>query len=165
MTSALGGAPRNELFRQRMSLGQLVRVPGREPMPNRLVGDLILRHGCDDLVVHEQSVHVQRLVARRIGCFELNRAAALSIFDAGEQRRLEQLGFVLEFFHLTSSEQLEFTRYAALAGASRGGNPNARRKARANWLAEPKPVASAISTTASDVSRNNWRARSNRSAR
>ena len=38
-------------------------------------------------------------------------------------------------------------------------------KARANWLAEAKPVATATSSTGSDVSRRSWRARSSPSAR
>jgi hypothetical protein len=46
-----------------------------------------------------------------------------------------------------------------------GENPKTRRKARANWLADPKPVASAISTMASEVSRSSCRERSKRKAR
>ncbi len=41
------------LFQQRMPLGQLMLIPGREPMPNRLFADLVLRHRRDDLVVHQ----------------------------------------------------------------------------------------------------------------
>src|ERR1039458_1180368 len=46
------------LFQQRMSVRQLMRIPGREPMPNRLLADLVFRHRRDDLVVHEQAIDV-----------------------------------------------------------------------------------------------------------
>jgi hypothetical protein len=45
-------APRY-LFQQRMSVRQLVRIPGREPMSNRLLSDLVFGHRRNDLVVHE----------------------------------------------------------------------------------------------------------------
>jgi hypothetical protein len=37
-----------------MPIGQLMRVPSREPMPNRLFAELVFRHRRNDLVVHEQ---------------------------------------------------------------------------------------------------------------
>src|ERR1700686_316468 len=53
------------LCQQRMVVWQLMRVPGREPMPNALLADLVLRHRRNEFVVHQQSIDVQRLVARR----------------------------------------------------------------------------------------------------
>lgn len=51
------------LLEQRMPLGQLAGMPSREPMSNRFLADLILRHGRDDVVVNQQAIHVQRLLA------------------------------------------------------------------------------------------------------
>src|SRR6185369_8713665 len=53
----------------------------------------------------------------------------------------------------------------ARARTWRGAVAKARRKARANWLAEPNPAATATSRIGSDVSRMSWRARARRSAR
>jgi len=49
------GAAKNQpgLLQQRMPLGQLMRIPGREPVPNRLFADLVFRHRRNDLVVHQ----------------------------------------------------------------------------------------------------------------
>ncbi len=87
------------LFLERMSLGQLMRMPGREPVSNGLLAHLIFRHRRNDLVVYEQAVDVQRLVACRIGRLELDCAARFCILNTGKQRRFEQLGFVSELFH------------------------------------------------------------------
>jgi hypothetical protein len=87
------------LFQQRVSLGQLVRIPGREPMPDGLLADLLFRHWRDDFVVHQQAIYVQRLVLRGVGQLELDRLATFCIFDSGCQGRFEQFRFVLEFLH------------------------------------------------------------------
>ncbi len=41
------------LVQQGVPLGQLMRIPGREPMPDRLLADLVFRHRRNDLVVHQ----------------------------------------------------------------------------------------------------------------
>jgi hypothetical protein len=41
-----------------MPLGQLMRIPSREPMSNRLVGDLVFRHWRYDLIVYEQAIYI-----------------------------------------------------------------------------------------------------------
>jgi hypothetical protein len=82
-----------------------MRMPGREPMPYRLLGDLVFRHGCDDFVVNEQAVYVQRLEARRIGRLEFDRASPFRILDAREECRLEQFRFVFEFLHSATLQQ------------------------------------------------------------
>src|SRR5271165_5077575 len=91
------------LFLERMSLRQLMRMPRREPMSNSLLAHLIFRHWRNELVVNEEAIDVQRLVARRIGRLELNSTARFCILNAGEQRRFEQLRFVFEFFHVSAS--------------------------------------------------------------
>ena len=96
MLQGLNAASPPILFRQRMSLRQLVRIPCREPVPNRLFADLILRHRCNHLVVNQQAIHVKRLQARGIGGLEFHGLAPLRILNPREQRRLEQLRFVLE---------------------------------------------------------------------
>ncbi len=59
-------------------------------MTNRLLADLVFRHRRNELVVHQQAIDVQRLVARRVGRLELDRPAALRILNTGEQGRFEQ---------------------------------------------------------------------------
>ena len=80
---------RRRLFGQRIALRQLMRVPGRQPMTNRLFAHLFLRHRGDHFVVNEQPIDIQRLVARRVGRFEFDCLAAFRIFDAGQQRSFE----------------------------------------------------------------------------
>jgi hypothetical protein len=46
------------LFQQRMPVRQLVRIPGREPMANGLLADLVFRHWRNDFVVYEQAIDV-----------------------------------------------------------------------------------------------------------
>ena len=87
------------LLGQWVALGQLVRIPSREPMPNRLFTHLILRHRRNHFVVNQQAINVQCFIAGRICRLEFNRLAAFRILDTGEQRCLEQFRFVLEFFH------------------------------------------------------------------
>jgi hypothetical protein len=80
-----------------MPLGQLVRIPGRQPMPNRLLADLIFRHRRDELVVHQQAIDEQRLVAGGVRGLEFSSLALFRILNARQQSRLEQLPFVFEF--------------------------------------------------------------------
>src|SRR5262245_11004683 len=82
-----------------MPLGELMRIPGRKSMANRLLADLILRHGRDDLVMHQQTIDEERLVARGVRGLEFNGLAALRILNASKQSRLEQLPFMSEFLH------------------------------------------------------------------
>jgi hypothetical protein len=49
--------------------------------------------------VHQKPVDVQRLVARRVGRLEYDRAALLGVGNPGGQSGLEQLAFMLEFLH------------------------------------------------------------------
>jgi hypothetical protein len=65
-------------------------------MSNRLFGDLIFGHGRNDLVMHQQPIDVQRLVACRIRRLEFDSLAALGIFNACDQGRFEQFRFVPE---------------------------------------------------------------------
>src|SRR5271165_5838162 len=85
------------LFQQRMPLGQLVRVPRREAVADGLLGNLLFRHRRNDLVVHEQAIDVQRLVARRVGRLEFDRAPPFSVLNAGQQCRLEQFRLMFAF--------------------------------------------------------------------
>src|SRR5260221_13427711 len=87
-------------LRKRMPLGQLMHIPRRQPMPNRLLADLFFRHRRDDLVVDQQAIHVQSLVARRVGHFELDRAAPFRVLHTGKQGGLEQFRLVFEFLHV-----------------------------------------------------------------
>jgi hypothetical protein len=73
-----------------------MRIPGRQPMSNRLVSDLLFGHGRNDLVVYQQAIDVERLLARGIGRLELDCLAALRVFNACDQGRFEQFCFVLE---------------------------------------------------------------------
>jgi hypothetical protein len=43
---------RLSLIQQGMTLRQLMRIPSREPMSDRLVADLLFRHWRNDLVVY-----------------------------------------------------------------------------------------------------------------
>jgi hypothetical protein len=90
-----------------MSGRQLVGIPCREPMPNRLFADVLFGHGRDELVVHQQAVHVESLVTRRIGGLELYGLAAHCVFHAGLQRSLEQFRFVFEVFHALPIKKLQ----------------------------------------------------------
>src|SRR5690242_14751589 len=63
---------------------QLMRVPGRETMSNGLLADLFFGHGRNELVVHEQSVDIERLRTSRVGGLELNGLPALGIIDPGQ---------------------------------------------------------------------------------
>ena len=90
------------LTEQWVPLRQLVRVPGRQPVPDGLLADLVLRHRREDLVVDQQAIDVQRLGAGRIRGFELDGLAPFGVLDAGQQRRLEQFGLVLVFFHASA---------------------------------------------------------------
>src|ERR1700679_82693 len=77
------------LIQQWVPFGQLMRMPGWEPVPNCLLPHLIFRHRRNDLVVHEQAIDVQRLDAQRVCRLELHRAAALGILNARKQRRFK----------------------------------------------------------------------------
>src|SRR4051812_25516261 len=67
------------LAQQRVVLGQLMRVPGGEPVADGLLGDLVFGHRLDLLVVHQQPVHVQRLLARRVCRLKDDGAALLGV--------------------------------------------------------------------------------------
>jgi tetratricopeptide (TPR) repeat protein len=47
-----------DLFQQRMTVRQLVCIPGRETMPDRFFANLVFRHWRNDFVMHEQAVDV-----------------------------------------------------------------------------------------------------------
>jgi hypothetical protein len=79
-----------------MSLGQLMRMPGRQPVPDRLLADLIFRHRRDELVVHEQAIDEQCFVAGRVRGLEFSGLALLRILNAGQQRRFEQIPLMFE---------------------------------------------------------------------
>ena len=68
-------------------------------MPDGPIANLVLRHGRNHLVVYEQPINVQRLVAGRIRGLELDRFAALRIGHARDQGRFEQFRFVLELLN------------------------------------------------------------------
>src|ERR1022692_2949902 len=80
-----------------------MHMPGGQAVTYRLLADLVFGHRGNDLVVHQQSIHIQRLVAGRIGCLKLDRTAAFRIFDTGQQRCLIKLVLMLEFFHVPAS--------------------------------------------------------------
>jgi hypothetical protein len=80
-----------------MPLGQLVRIPSRKPVPNRLLADLIFRHRRDELVVHQQAIDEQRLVAGGVRGLEFGGLALFRVLNASQQSRLEQLPFMFEF--------------------------------------------------------------------
>ena len=86
-------------LQQRMTFRQLMRIPRGEAVPNGFFRHLVFRHRSDDLVVDEQAIDVQSLVARRIRGLELDRSAPFCILNAGQQRRLEQFRFVLALLH------------------------------------------------------------------
>src|SRR5919109_845947 len=81
-----------------MILRQL-RVPDRQLVPQCGVAHLRLRDRLNELVVHEQPVHVQQLVARGVRGLEHHRAPAFGVLDRGAQGRLEELGLVLQLLH------------------------------------------------------------------
>src|SRR5580658_3336107 len=98
-----------------------MRIPGCEPMPNRLLADLVFWHRRDHLVVYEQAIDVQRLVACRVGRLELGCLATFGILHASEQRRFEQFRLVFELLHvprLRSSTTKHTPNHLAIALAS-----------------------------------------------
>jgi hypothetical protein len=109
-----------------MTWRQTVCVPGRKPMADRFLADLVFRHRRDELVVHKQPIDVQRLGACRIGRFEFDRLAPYRILDAGKQRGLEQLRLVLELLQerepgtIDSSSDSVSMRAACRAAAALG---------------------------------------------
>jgi hypothetical protein len=77
----------------------LLRIPDRELVAHAAFGHLVFGQRLDDLVVDQEPVDVQELLARGVRGFELHRAAPFGILHAGQQRGLEQLRFVLQFLH------------------------------------------------------------------
>ena len=55
------------LRQQRVAGGQLMRIPCGEAMADGFFPDLVLRHRSNHLVVNQQAIDVQRLVARGVG--------------------------------------------------------------------------------------------------
>ena len=64
----------------------------------RVLRDLVFGQRLDHLVVHQQPVDVEQLLARGIRRLELDGAALLRIFHRREQPRLEQLASCFSFF-------------------------------------------------------------------
>jgi hypothetical protein len=77
-----------------MSLGQ-VRIPGCQPLPDGALAHLILGHRCDQSIMHEQPIHIERLVTDGVGGLELDGAAPFGVTHAGTQRGLEHRRLIL----------------------------------------------------------------------
>ena len=116
----------------------------------------------DDRIVPLVYVHL-RLPSNHI------LAVTLTVLTEIEQNSLQsfyaltyQMGVTRPQAHVLGFSQAYFI---CLLRASRGEMPNSRPNALENWLPEAKPVASAISSIDSEVSRSSCLARVNRSAR
>ncbi len=108
-----------------------MRISRSEPMPDRLVGDLVFWHRCDDLIVDEQAIYVEGLVACRVRRLELDCLATFGIGNAGDERCLEQLRLAPELFHDHSSrlEGLGILAPQIRSQKMIGNSPNSRNPA------------------------------------
>lgn len=92
-------AVRRDFYRSRGSPQQCVPfwqvcVPRSQPVANGFFPYLIFGHGRDHLVMHEQPVDVECLVACRIVRLELYRSTTFGIAHPSEQCRFEQFRLV-----------------------------------------------------------------------
>src|SRR5579862_1692615 len=71
--------PAEMSFQQRVILGQLACVPDRQLVTQCGLADLGFRDRLYFLVVHQQTVHVQELLAGRVARLELDRTALLGV--------------------------------------------------------------------------------------
>ncbi len=84
---------------QRVFFWQLLRIPDGELVPHGVFRHLVFGKRLNQLVVDQEAVHVQQLLAGGVCRLEFDCAALLRIFHGCQQPCLEQLRFVLQFFH------------------------------------------------------------------